>query len=67
MVAKADGAGCVRSIGLPHGYSRETSKNKEAWCRLGLGRSIFRSELASAEQMALGTYDRLVELAGCTL
>ena len=51
----------------------DTSKSKEAWCRLGLGRSVFRSEVASAilasysrgslwwlEQMALGTYDGLV-------
>ena len=34
---------------------------------LGLGHSIFQSELASAEWMALGMYDQLVELAGCTL
>ena len=53
----------------------DTSKSEEAWCRLGLGLgcSVFRSEVASAilasysrgslwwlEQMALGTYDGLV-------
>ena len=58
MVGRANGAGYVRSIGWPR-------KSEEACGRLV--HSIFRSELTSAEWMALGTYDRLVELAGCTL
>ena len=51
MVARADGAGYVRSVGWA------------SWLYM-IAR---RGSLWWLERMALGTYDRLVELAGCTL